>query len=51
MFGDEIEVVRIIMESQSGRHPNVDMKMNYSPSFRASGGHIFDVVAQVLKNY
>jgi hypothetical protein len=25
------------------------MKMSYAPSFRASGGHIFDVVAQVLK--
>ncbi len=49
MFGDEIEGVRIIMESQSGGHHN-DMKMSSAPSFRASGGHIFDVVAQVLKN-
>ena len=23
--------------------------MSYAPSFRASGGHVFDVVAQVLK--
>ncbi len=25
--------------------------MSYAPSFRAPGGHIFDVVAQVLKKY
>ena len=25
--------------------------MSYAPSFRASGGHIFDVVAQVLKKH
>ena len=37
------------MESQSGCHPNEDMKMSYAPSFRAPGGHIFDVVAQGLK--
>ena len=37
------------MESQSGYHPTEDLKMSYAPSFRASGGHIFDVVAQVLK--
>jgi hypothetical protein len=38
------------MESQSGCHPNEDMKMSYAPSFRAPGGHIFDVVAQGLEN-
>ncbi len=27
------------------------MKMSYSPSFRAPGGHIFDVVAQILKKH
>ena len=27
------------------------MKMSYAPSFRASGGHIFDVVAQILKKH
>ena len=37
------------MESQLGWHPNKDMKMSYAPNFRASGGHIFDVVAEVLK--
>ena len=25
--------------------------MSYAPSFRASGGHIFDVIAQVLKTH
>ena len=25
--------------------------MSYAPSFRAPGGHIFDVVAQVLKKH
>ena len=25
--------------------------MSYSPSFRAPGGHIFDVVAQILKKH
>ena len=39
------------MESQSGCHPNEDMKMSYAPSFRAPGGHIFDVVAQGLKKH
>ena len=39
------------MESQRGWHPNEDMKMSYAPSFRASGGHIFDVVAQILKKH
>ena len=39
------------MESQSGFHPNEDMKMSYAPSFRAPGGHIFDVVAQGLKKH
>ena len=51
MFEDEIGGVRIIMESQSGRYPNEDMKMSYAPSFRAPGGHIFDVVAQGLKKH
>ena len=41
--------MRTIIESQSGSHPNEDMKMSYAPSFRAPGGHIFDVVAQGLK--
>ena len=39
------------MESQSGWHPNENMKMSYAPSFRAPGGHIFDVVAQGLKKH
>ena len=39
------------MESQLGWHPTEDMKMSYAPCFRASGGHIFDVVAQVLKKH
>ena len=39
------------MESQSGCHPNGDMKFSYAPSFRAPGGHIFDVVAQGLKKH
>ncbi len=43
--------MRTIIESQSGWHPNKDMKMSYSPSFRAPGGHIFDVVAQELKKH
>jgi hypothetical protein len=48
MFEDEIGGVRIIMESQSGKHPIDDMKMSSAPSFRAPGGDIFDVVAQGL---
>jgi hypothetical protein len=39
------------MESQSGWHPNTDIKVSYAPSFRAPGGHIFDVVAQGLKKH
>ena len=39
------------MESKLGWHPTEDMKMSYAPSFGASGGHIFDVVAQVLKKH
>ena len=27
------------------------MKISYAPSFRALGGHIFDVVAQILKKH
>ena len=49
MFEDEIGNVRTIMESQLGWRPNEDMKMSYAPSFRAPGGHIFDVVAEKLK--
>ncbi len=39
------------MESQLGWHPNEDMQMSYAPSFRALGGHIFDVVAEGLKKH
>jgi hypothetical protein len=45
MFEDEIGGVRIIMESQSGGHPNQDMKISSAPSYRAQGDNIFDVVA------
>ena len=38
MFEDEIGGVRIIIESQSGGHPNEDMKMSSAPKFRAPGG-------------
>ena len=51
MFEDEIGGVRIIMESQSGRHPNEDMKMSSAPNFRAPGDHIVDVVAQELNKH
>ncbi len=51
MFEDIIGGVRIIMDSQSGEHPNEDMKMSSAPSFRAPGGHSFDVVAQGLKKH
>ncbi len=51
MFEDEIGGVRIIMEYQLGRHPNEDKKMSSPPSFRAPERHIFDVVAQGLKNH
>ncbi len=43
--------MRTIMKSQLGCHPNEDMKMSYAPSFRALGGHIFDVVAEVVKKH
>ena len=39
------------MESQLGWHPNEDMQMSYAPSFRAPGGHFFDVVAEKLKTH
>ena len=39
------------MESQLGWHPDEDTKMSYAPRFRAPGGHIFDVVAQILKKH
>ncbi len=51
MFEDEIGGVRIIIESQSVRHSNEDMKMTSAPNFRAPGGHIVDVVAQGLKKH
>ena len=51
MFEDEIGGVQIIIESQSVRHPNKDMKMSSTPNFRAPGGHIVDVVAQGLKKH
>ncbi len=52
MFEVELELggVRIIVVSQSGGHPNGHMKMSSAPSFGVPGGHIFDVVAQVLEN-
>ncbi len=49
MFKVNIGGVRTIMESLLGGHPNEDMKMRFAPSFRAPGGHIFDVVALGLK--
>ena len=51
MFEDEIGGVRIIIESQSGEHPNEDMNMSSAPNFWAPGGHIVDVVAQGLKKH
>jgi hypothetical protein len=39
------------MESRWGWDPNEDMKMSDAPSFRAPGGHIFDLVAQGLKKH
>ncbi len=51
MFEYEVGGVRIIMEYQSGGHPNDDIKMSSAPSFGAPGGHIFDVVAQGLKKH
>ncbi len=51
MFGDEIEGVRIIIESQAGRHSNEDIKMSSAPNFRASGGHISDVVVSEFRQH
>ncbi len=51
MFEDEIGGVRIIIESQSGKRPNGDMKMCSAPSFGAPGGHTFAVVAQGQKKH
>jgi hypothetical protein len=39
------------MESLLGWHPNEDMKMSCAPSLGAPGGHIFDVVGQLLKKH
>jgi hypothetical protein len=46
MFEDEIEGVRITVDSQSGWRPIEDMKMTSALSFGASGSLIFVVVAK-----
>ena len=46
MFEDEIEGVRIIMESQLGWRRNEDMKVSLALSFGAPRSHILGVVAQ-----
>ena len=51
MFEDEIGGVRLIMESQSGGHPNEGIKMSSASSFGAPGGHIFAVAAPGLKKH
>ncbi len=51
MFEVELGGVWITIVSQSGGRLNGHMKMSSAPSFGAPGGHIFDVVAQVLKKH
>ncbi len=48
MFEDEIEHVRVIIESQEGWDLSEDMKMSSAPSFGfgAPGSLIFVVVAE-----
>ncbi len=41
------EVFELKIDCQSGWRPIEDMKMSAAPSFRAPGGLIFDVVAQL----
>ncbi len=48
IFEDEIGGVRIIIESQSEGRLNEGMKMSSAPCEGAPGGHISDVVAEVL---
>jgi hypothetical protein len=51
MFEVEIEDVQQKIDCQCLWRPNEDMKMSYAPSFGASGGHGFNVVAQGLKKH
>jgi hypothetical protein len=46
MFEDEIENVRVVIESQEGWDLNEDMKMSSAPSFGAPASLIFVVVAE-----
>jgi hypothetical protein len=39
------------IDCQGGCCPNKDMKVSSAPSFGGPGGHIFDVVALVVKKH
>jgi hypothetical protein len=51
MFGVKIGGVQQIIDSQEGCRPDEDMIVSSAPSFGGPGGHIFDVVAQVVKKH
>ncbi len=47
----KLEVCSKKIDCQGGWRPNEDMKVSSAPSFGGPGGHIFDVVAQVVKKH
>ncbi len=47
----KLEVCSNKLTARVGGCPNEDMKVSSAPSFGGPGGHIFDVVAQVVKNH
>jgi len=51
MFGVNIGGVQQKVDCQEGCRPNEDMKVSSAPSFGDPGGHIFDVVALVVKKH
>ena len=51
MFEVKIGSVHQNIDCQGGCCPNEDMKVSSAPSFGDPGGHIFDVVALVVKKH
>ncbi len=51
MFEVKIGGVQQKIDCQGGGCPNEDMKVSFAPCFGGPGGHIFDVVALVVKKH